>query len=386
VAEPQSAAGFDAEPAGLMAGDASLLLVDDRPENLDVLEALLARPGLRLLRAGSGRDALELLLEHDVALALLDVHMPEMDGFELAELMRGTERTRAVPIIFVTAATPAIDRIFRGYEAGAVDFLFKPINPHLLQSKVNVFIELFRHRQQLARQVEELKTLTRTAELLIGVLSHDLRAPLGAILMAADVLARVHSGDEHTLQITARIRSSSTRMARLIEQLLDFAHARVGGSLPVKPAQIDLEELCHVALFEFEHSRERLRLAVDGDTRGTWDADRLLQVISNLVGNALQHGETGDPVDVAIDGSTPQSVTIRVTNGGTIPDERRTELFSPFSPPAGATHGTGLGLYIVDTIVRAHGGVVAAESRNGQTTFSVEMPRHMSEVPGPPAR
>src|SRR5918993_189871 len=137
-------------------GVVSILAVDDIPDNLDVLDALLAEPGLRMLRASGGQEALELLLRHDdVAVALLDVQMPGMNGFELAELMRGAERTRHIPIIFLTAAAPNAARLFRGYEAGAVDFLFKPLDVALVRSKVQVFIELFRHRQALAAQLEE---------------------------------------------------------------------------------------------------------------------------------------------------------------------------------------------------------------------------------------
>ena len=131
-----------------------VLLVDDREENLTVLEALLEQPDLRLLKASDGNEALELLLQYDVALALVDVQMPGMDGFELAELMRGAQRTRRVPIIFVTAATPEAGGAFRGYEAGAVDVLFKPIDPKILQSKVSAFVELFRQRRQLAAAAE----------------------------------------------------------------------------------------------------------------------------------------------------------------------------------------------------------------------------------------
>ena len=211
-------------------------------DNLDVLEALLDNPSMRMLRATNGMQALELLLAHDVALALIDVQMPEMSGFELAELMRGAERTRRVPIIFVTAGSPEYGRIFRGYEAGAVDFLFKPIDPHLLQSKVDVFIELFRQRQQLAAQVEEHRALLKTAELLLGVLGHDLRNPLNVILTAGETLRLAHPDDQKTLQIADRIRTSSMRMTRLITQLLDFASARLG-TLPIHPRSADLRPL-----------------------------------------------------------------------------------------------------------------------------------------------
>src|SRR5882757_5017857 len=120
------------------------LLVDDVGENLLALSALLRREDVEILEARSGSEALELLLIHDVALALLDVQMPDMDGFELAELMRGSERTRQVPIIFVTAGTRDQYRLFKGYDTGAVDFLHKPIEPHMLKSKADVFFQLYR--------------------------------------------------------------------------------------------------------------------------------------------------------------------------------------------------------------------------------------------------
>src|SRR6218665_3097357 len=134
----------------------SFLLVDDLEENLISLEALLRREGLNLLKARSGDQALELLLETDVALALIDVQMPGLNGFELAELMRGNERPRRIPIILVPAGTADGQRRFRGYEAGAVDFIQKPIEPDILRSKVDVFFELYRQRQQLAAQRDQL--------------------------------------------------------------------------------------------------------------------------------------------------------------------------------------------------------------------------------------
>src|ERR1700722_6060224 len=133
------------------------LLVDDLEENLLSLEALLRRDGLNILKARSGDEALELLLQHDVALALVDVQMPGLNGFELAELMRGNERTRRIPIIFVTAGSADRQRRFRGYEAGAVDFIYKPIEPDILRSKAQVFFELYRQRQQLAEQRDAIE-------------------------------------------------------------------------------------------------------------------------------------------------------------------------------------------------------------------------------------
>jgi two-component system, sensor histidine kinase and response regulator len=365
----------DARPGG---EDVRILLVDDRDDNLEVLAALLEEPGVELLRASSGTAALELLLVHEVALALLDVHMPDMDGFELAELMRGAERTSRVPIIFVTAARPEPVRLFRGYEAGAVDFLYKPIDAQLLRSKVAVFIELFRQRQLLAAQVDEHKELLATAELLIAVLSHDLRAPLGAIRTAGQLLTRLCPGNDDVGFVAQRIDSSSRRMARLITQLLDFTTARMG-RLPIRAQDVDLDELSDTAVSDFREISGRLQREVIGDSRGTWDPDRLLQVLSNLIGNAVQHGVPDTPITVRIDGSDAHTVLIVVENIGAIPKEMQDELFSPFVRSEGAATGTGLGLYIVDQIARTHGGDALAHSRDERTVFTVRLPRHLPD-------
>jgi CheY-like chemotaxis protein len=148
-----------------------VLLVDDREENLTALEALLEQPHVQVLKASGGYEALELLLRYDVALALIDVHMPGMDGFELAELMRGAQRTRRVPIIFVTAASPESGGSFRGYEAGAVDVLFKPVDPKILQGKVAAFVELFRQRRQRTASGET--GLERSRPPVRDLASHD---------------------------------------------------------------------------------------------------------------------------------------------------------------------------------------------------------------------
>ncbi|HNK79057.1 MAG TPA: response regulator, partial [Nitrospira sp.] len=141
------------------AKQSKLLLVDDHEANLVALRTLLSQDGVEVLQAGSGREALEMLLDHDVALAIIDVHMPIMDGFELAELMRGSRRTQHVPIIFLTGESQDNLHRFRGYQAGAVDFLYKPIEPHVLRSKAAIFLDLFRQREELARQRDRFLTL-----------------------------------------------------------------------------------------------------------------------------------------------------------------------------------------------------------------------------------
>jgi response regulator RpfG family c-di-GMP phosphodiesterase len=189
------------------------LLVDDLEENLVSLEALLRREDLLLLKARSGDQALEILLQNDVALALVDVQMPGLNGFELAELMRGNERTRRIPIIFVTAGTADGQRRFQGYEAGAVDFIQKPIEPDILRSKAEVFFELYRQRQQLAAQRDELAL---QAEALQQAAGHK------------DVLLReINHRVKNLFSVTAGLISLSARSASSVADLEGDLRSRV---------------------------------------------------------------------------------------------------------------------------------------------------------------
>jgi two-component system, sensor histidine kinase and response regulator len=356
------------------------LLVDDLEENVLALSALLQRQDVEILTARSGREALELLLVHDVALALLDVQMPEMDGFELAELMRGSERTRQIPIIFVTAGAQDQHRVFQGYESGAVDFLFKPIEPHILQSKADVFFQLYRHKQQLARELREKTETLRLNEMLTAALSHDLRSPLNAVLTSALLIQR-RSADPPIQEIAERILSSGRRMSRMIEDMLDMARARLAGGIPLKREQADLGALIDRVVGEVQTANPDHPIEVKqaGYLAGSWDGERLAQVAANLLGNALQHGEPG-VVRVTVDGRRPEEIVLKVENTGTIPADLLPQLFDPFrgtqQRQAGRTEGLGLGLYIVQQIVLAHGGSVDVQSgTDNKTVFIVRIPR-----------
>ena len=153
----------------------NILLVDDRPENLLALETILKRPWLNLLKALSGNEALGMLLDYDFALILLDVQMPEMDGFETAELMRGNEETRHIPIIFVTAISKEQKHVFKGYEAGAVDYLFKPLDPEILQSKVKIFLELYQQKKALEKLTRNLEKTVEELETSKGIIEEKNR-------------------------------------------------------------------------------------------------------------------------------------------------------------------------------------------------------------------
>ncbi|HTQ03207.1 MAG TPA: response regulator [Polyangiaceae bacterium] len=354
------------------------LLVDDIEENLVALEALLRRDGLVLLKARSGMEALELLLAHEVALAFLDVQMPGMDGFELAELMRGAERTKHVPIIFITAGNRDPLRIFKGYESGAVDFLYKPIEPHVLRGKADVFFELYRQRKEYAHAL-------RLNELFVGILGHDLRNPLGALVTGTQLL-EAQVKDEKQLRTLQRMRSAGQRMTDMIEQLLDLTRARLAGGLGFARTRrrVDVKNLVERTIEELHGLDAEHRIlveAVSGCTT-TGDPDRLLQLFSNIIANALHHGQAGSPVEVKLTCSE-QEVCLSVHNDGVIAPELLPTLFDPFrkrGTTRSKSRGLGLGLFISQQIALAHGGSVEVESTaETGTLFTVRIPRRQHD-------
>ncbi len=350
-----------------------VLIVDDVADNLLALEGLLRRDDIDVLTALSGRAALDVLLERDVAVALIDVQMPEMDGFELATLMRGVQKTRYVPIVFVTAGSMDPARVFKGYESGAVDYLFKPVDEHLLRSKVDVFVTLEKHRQQL-------RYADRMREMFIGILGHDLRNPLSGIIMSAQLILR-RTSDEAIGDALGRILRNGARMVQMIDELLDFSRFRLGGGISLSPKPADLRELTEQVLGEFEDVRQRFKVEVYGDMVGTWDAERLLQIVSNLCGNAVQHSPPNSPIHIRIQGRREDTVAIHVHNvGAPIPEELRSTLFEPFCGSDDGRRRTqrlGLGLYITRQIALAHGGTITFESSEQfGTSFLVSLPRH----------
>jgi two-component system sensor histidine kinase/response regulator len=370
-------------------GPIKCLLVDDLEENLLALSALLARRDVEILTARSGPEALELLLAHDVALALLDVQMPDMDGFELAELLRGSERTRHISLIFVTAGAREQHRQFKGYELGAVDFIYKPIEPHILKNKADVFFELYRQRRQLAAELSDRTETLRLNELFTALLAHDLRSPLSAILASARLLQR-RSDDKPALEAAARIVTSGNRMARMIEDMLDLARARLGGGIIVKREAVDFKTLVERVLREHQAAapERAIESVYDGNLSGSWDPERIAQVASNLIGNALKHGSTAAPICVRLDGTQRDTVTLVVKNGGVIPADILPHLFDPFrggQRQSGRGDGLGLGLYIVSQIVQAHdGGVDVKTGEGGETAFHIRLPRGiLRQAPSP---
>ncbi|WP_398494606.1 ATP-binding protein [Variovorax sp.] len=392
--------------------ESKLLIVDDLPENLVALEALIRAPGRPVFRAQSAEEALTLLLEHEFALAIVDVQMPGMNGFELAEMMRGTERTRHIPLIFVSAAGRERNYAFQGYESGAVDFLHKPLDPHAVISKVNVFVDLHRHRKALRHEMEllahahrkqeelvvqlqvtqrELERAVRMRDDFMSMVSHELRTPLNTLYLEAQ-LRQLHVSKGNLAAFTAdrlpamieRDQRQIRNMVRLIDDMLDVTRMRKD-ALSIQPKPTDLAQLARAVVENLRQQAEaagsEISLQAPAELPGVWDEFRIEQVLTNLLTNALRYGG-GRPVEMVVaqvgtgeDGFARVSVRDR---GIGIAAEDQARIFEQFERTEHSRKhaaGLGLGLYITRQIVDLHGGRIGVESAPGEgSTFSVELP------------
>ena len=238
-----------------------------------------------------------------------------------------------------------------------------------------------RAQEERERLIEQLSQTVHLNELFAGVVGHDLRNPLSAIMNTAQLALRRDEG-ERMYKPLSRILSAGERMTRMIEQLLDFTRARAGGGIPVDPQDMNLGEVGKRVLGEIEDANpdRSIRIETTGDLQGFWDPDRLAQVLSNLAGNAVEHGAAGTGVSVVFDGRDPDTVQIRIGNTGTVRPDVLPVLFEPFRGTERRRErakGLGLGLYITQQIVLAHGGSIAVVSAPDEatTTFTVTLPR-----------
>ncbi|UGQ46622.1 hybrid sensor histidine kinase/response regulator [Massilia endophytica] len=377
-----------------------LLIVDDLAENLRALEAIIRADDRIVLQAGSGEQALALLLEHDVALAIVDVQMPGMDGFELAELMRGTDKTRHIPIVFVSAAGKELNYAFKGYETGAVDFLYKPLEPDAVKSKVNVFVDLHCQRQEIRRRAEEQEALVRQLNAaqdemrralrmrdeFMSMVAHELRTPLNTLYLETQMrrlqLERNNMaafGPEQLQRMVARDDRQIQAMIRLIDDMLDVSRIR-SGILSIRPGWTELGGLLRRLVGDLARQASdagcSITLHAPQPVSGWWDEFRIEQIVINLLTNALRYGG-GKPVDVHLNGDGKQATIEVVDRGRGVPAHLQPRIFDPYERGDGnaAPAGLGLGLYISRQLAEAHGGSLSLRSKEGEgSVFVLTLP------------
>ncbi len=379
---------------------AKILMVDDQPNNLLALQDVLEDVDAELLTALSGNEALSLVVQHDVAIVLLDVQMPGMDGFEVATLMRKVDHSKHIPIIFLTAYDNSREATFKGYDAGAVDYIHKPIAPKVLQSKVNVFLELYQQRRQIEQHAEELeeRVAQRTSELEVALsaseaasraksefvanTSHELRSPLNSLLILAQSLAANNEGNLTSKQVEAAdvIYDSGQNLLTLINDILDLAKAEAG-HMKVYADPVNLHDLAEKLRRQFVPLAEQKGIAINSEVADDvpmtvyTDGQRVEQVLRNLLSNAVKFTATGSVTlrltRVKEDATPCEAIRFSVIDTGIgIPENKQQLIFDSFQQADGSTTrdygGTGLGLTISRQFAALLGGELQVESQEGQ--------------------
>jgi signal transduction histidine kinase len=409
----------------------SILLVDDQWQNLVALEAALANLDCRLVTTHSGREALKCVLAQDFAVIVLDVHMPEIGGFETASLIRERERSHSTPIIFLTADDRDGAQVQQGYLLGAVDYIHKPFNADILRAKVSVFVELFRKTAALEQRTAELVRVAadlvrresqvvalnsdlraRTIELelaskhksdFLASMSHELRTPLNAIIGFSEIMLDhgvTELSDAQRRTFLDHIQRSGHHLLGLVNDILDLAKVEAG-HMELALERVLLREVlvgC-VDVIRGMSDPKLLTLVVlcePANALVTADPVRLKQILYNLLSNAVKFTPTGGQIRVSAQVDSAEAVIAVRDSGIGIRPEDESLIFEPFRQAKADTsstkqEGTGLGLPLVRELVGLHGGRVWLDSAPGTgSCFTFTLPHGLeigaaAETPGPGA-
>jgi signal transduction histidine kinase len=408
--------------------EAKILVVDDRADNLISIEVILEKDNYTIVKANSGKAALKVLLnDHDFSLILMDVQMPELNGYETATIIYERDKLRNIPIIFITANNYDEDFMFRGYRMGGVDYIYKPINPELLRAKVAVFVELYSKNQQLMlqekkllaaneflqKEIEErkvseervkhlneqlvannesLKQMNEELDQFAYMASHDLQEPLRKIQVFSDKILRNNNFDPDSEKYFGKIINSSKRMQHLINNLLDFSRHTVSSNDFKKTS---LNELVKNVLTELEVEIEKSNARINYENLPVVSAvpGLMQQLFYNLFSNAIKFrkpavdlvidvkAEKMNPLDLSkftkySQGKNFYKITVQ-DNGIGFDDKYAEDIFRVFKRLHSYQEfeGTGVGLSICKKIVEKHNGFIKAESKiDTGSTFIIGLP------------
>jgi signal transduction histidine kinase len=392
-----------------------ILIVDDEPRNLAVLETILDDPDYVLVRAGSADEALLALVDGQFALLILDIRMPGMTGFELAEMVKKRKKTAQVPIIFLTAYYGEDRHVLEGYDSGAVDYLLKPIDPQILRSKVAVFAELHRKsrdaatansalseevavrrraeeqlrelnetlEQRVAQRTQELHEANRLKDEFLAMLGHELRNPLAAITNAMQVINAVGGDATRTAKALSLVNRQTRNLRHIVDDLLDVARI-TRGRIDLRRQPVDVAQVVGQAVEVVRpllNARDELQVEVvaTGPLRVTADLTRIEQSIVNLLLNAIKYTLEGRQIRVVVDGGESEAVISIIDNGiGIAPELPHIfELFTQADKSLDRSQGgLGIGLFICRRLIELHGGAITASSPGlgCGATFSIRLP------------
>jgi signal transduction histidine kinase len=399
-----------------------ILIVDDEPRNLAVLESILDDPDYVLVRAESADAALLALVSQQFAVLILDIRMPGMSGFELADIVKQRRKTAQVPIIFLTAYYNEDQHILEGYGSGAVDYLHKPVDPQILRSKVAVFADLYRKgrdadmanralseevavrrraeeqlrelndtlEQRVADRTEDLRQANRLKDEFLAMLGHELRNPLAAISNAVQVI-NASGGDGARAAIALKLVDRQTRNLRhIVDDLLDVARI-TRGRIDLRKQPVDLVQVIGQAVDVvrpmLNDSEEiEVELLAGGPLQVEADPTRLEQSIVNLLLNAIKYTLEGRRVKVTVDRGAEDVLVSISDNGIGIAPELLSRIFELFTQADRSLDrsqgGLGIGLFICQRLIELHGGTITASSQGlGRgATFSIRLPLLLEAV------
>lgn len=370
---------------------AHILIVDDNPNNLRLLITLLQGEGYEVRPASNGPRALAMARKDPPELVLLDINMPEMDGYEVCKRLKADPETGDVPVLFISANDEAIDKV-RGFEAGGVDYLSKPYDPHELHARVRTHLELKRSRDQLREMNTRLQDanamlqgLNEIKDEFLSMVSHDLKNPLSSILLFSRYMESRSLSEDKAHEIGRLITRAGRRMFRLIEDLLDLNRFEQG-QLQLETEVLELQPLLAELTAEFAQkaSDKQQRVLFEPgpeDVRVQADAQRLRQVLENLVSNALKFSPPGTEVWLRQQRQDGRIIVAVEDRGPGLSAEDQARLFQKFvrlsARPSGDEHSSGLGLYIARQLIEAMQGTIACRSPlgpEGGACFSISLP------------
>src|SRR5215217_5442075 len=374
----------------------NILIVDDRPENIVALEALLQRADINLISTTNPNEALRLSWEMDIAIALVDVQMPEMDGFELVEILKSNPRTKDILIIFVTAISKETKYAVKGLNTGAVDYLYKPLDPFVTSAKVDSFIQFIRNQRELKQKNKELEAYQkelikakeqaeqgkRIKENFLANMSHEIRTPINGIIGIAHLLERSELTSEQK-EMVALLEISSNSLLGVINDILDLSKIEAG-KFKINRTETDIINTCSavVNLLRVRAKEKKLELITEFDktlpNHIMADSLRLNQILMNLIGNAIKFTSQGSvTLKVEIVNKKGNNIHIRfsvIDTGIGIAPENIDKIFETFEQADEQTTvkfgGTGLGLSIVKNLAKLKGGLLEVTSEEGKgSTF-----------------